>query len=129
VHEHGAKFGYIITSSAMPLIEAIIEAGVDVIIGVDPCEYDLARAAELANGRLCLWGGVNGHLTVERGTPQQVADQVTSSLEIMKGKPGFILSPVDNVREWSPEIERNVRTLIAAWQGERGSSRRVFSSW
>jgi len=41
VHEHGAKFGYIITSSAMPLIEAIIEAGVDVIIGVDPCEYDL----------------------------------------------------------------------------------------
>jgi len=59
---------------------------------------------------------------VERGTPQQVADQVTSSLEIMKGKPGFILSPVDNVREWSPEIERNVRTLIAAWQGERGSS-------
>lgn len=115
-HAHGAKFGYIVTSSAMPLLEAIIESGVDVIIGVDPCEYDLARAAELANKKLCLWGGVNGHLAVERGTPEAVTEQVASSLEIMKGKPGFILSPVDNVREWSSKIEKNVRALIAGWQ-------------
>ena len=118
-HEHSAKFGYLITSSAMPLIGMIIEAGVDVLIGVDPREYDLARAAELADGKLCLWGGVNGHVTVERGTPEEVAREVKSSLKTMRGKPGFILSPVDNIREWSGEIETNVRALIAAGKSDK----------
>jgi hypothetical protein len=115
-HQHGAKFGYILTSSAMHLIEPIIEAGVDVLIGVDPLEYDLSRAAELSAGKLCLWGGVNGHLTVERGNPDQVRQEVQTSLEILGKQPGLILSPVDNIRELSPGIENNIRALIGAWQ-------------
>jgi hypothetical protein len=115
-HEMGARFGYILTSSAMHLIEPVLEAGVDVLIGLDPREYDLRRAAELAAGRLCLWGGVNGHLTVERGSPQDVRREVETSLEIFRDQPGFILSPVDNVRELSETSEGNVRELIRTWQ-------------
>jgi hypothetical protein len=117
-HQNGAKFGYILTSRAMPLIELIIEAGVDVLIGVDPQEYDLRRVIELAAGRLCLWGGVNGHLTVERGNPEQVAQEVTTCLEFLGNQPGFILSPVDNIRELSPAIEENIRVLITTWQAK-----------
>jgi uroporphyrinogen-III decarboxylase len=117
-HQNGAKFGYILTSSAMHLIEPIIQAGVDVLIGVDPKEYDLNRTTELAKGKLCLWGGVNGHLTVERGTPDQVAQEVSQSLDLRGDRPGFILSPVDNIRELSPVIEENVRVLIATWQSK-----------
>jgi hypothetical protein len=116
VYQHGAKFGYILTSSAMPLIEPIIEAGVDVLIGVDPLEYDLGRAAELSAGKLCLWGGVNGHLTVEHGNSDQVRQEVQTSLDIFRKQPGFILSPVDNIRELSPGIENNIQTLITTWQ-------------
>ena len=109
-HQHGAKFGYILTSSAMHLIEPIIEAGVDVLIGVDPLEYDLVRAAELSAGKLCLWGGVNGHLTVERGqSGAGEAGSAQTSLDIFGKQPGFILSPVDNIRELSPAIENNIR--------------------
>jgi hypothetical protein len=115
-HQHGAKFGYILTFSAMHLIEPIIEAGVDVLIGVDPLEYDLGRTAELSDGKLCLWGGVNGHLTVERGHPDEVRQEVLTSLEILGKQPGFILSPVDNIREFSPAIESNIRSLIKTWQ-------------
>ena len=115
-HQHGARFGYLLTSSAMHLIELIIEAGVDVLIGVDPKEYDLRRLAELSAGRLCLWGGVNGHLTVERGTPDQVALEVETALDIFRERPGFILSPVDNVREFSPSIEANIQALLQSWQ-------------
>jgi len=117
-HQHGAKFGYILTSSAMPLIEPIIAAGVDVLIGVDPKEYDLRRLAQLSAGKLCLWGGVIGHLTVERGTPDQVVQEVAISLEVFGNQPGFILSPVDNIRELSPAIEDNIRTLIDTWQSK-----------
>lgn len=121
-HQYDAKFGIILTSSAMPLIESIIETGVDVLIGVDPREYDLGKVAELASGKLCLWGGMNGHLTVERGTPGQVAREVMDSLETMDGHPGFILSPVDNVRELTPAIEENVRTLIKTWKDKTTAS-------
>ena len=115
-HQHGAKFGYLITSQAMPLIDLIIESGVDALIGVDPREYDLQMLAKKAKGKLCLWGGVNGHLTVEGGTPEQVAQEVNDAMKMLASLGGFILSPVDNVREFSSEIEGNVKTLIDTWE-------------
>jgi uroporphyrinogen-III decarboxylase len=117
-HQHGARFGYILTSSAMPLIEPIIAAAVDVLIGVDPLKYDLSRAVELSAGKLCLWGGVNGPLTVELGTPDQVAREVESCLDIVGENNGFILSPVDNVREFSPAVEANVHAFVEAWKSK-----------
>jgi hypothetical protein len=115
-HQNDAKFGYLITSQAMPLIDLIIETGVDVLIGVDPREYDLETLAGKANGKMCLWGGVNGHLTVEGGASEQVAKEVTEAMEQLAPLGGFILSPVDNVREHSPEIEENVKALIDTWE-------------
>ncbi len=115
-HGAGAKFGYLITSQAMPLIDLIIETGVDVLIGVDPREYDLEALAAKAKGRLCLWGGINGHLTVERGTPGQVAQEVADAMQRLAPLGGFILSPVDNLREYSPEIEGNVKALVESWE-------------
>jgi hypothetical protein len=122
-HEAGAKFGYIITSSAMPLIEPIIEAGVDVLVGLDPKEYDIRQVAERSAGKLCLWGGVNGHLTMEHGNPEQVEQEVAFALGTFKDRTGFILSPVDNIRELTPAVEENVHTLIASWQLHAGMAK------
>ena len=115
-HQNDARFGYLITSNAMPLIDLIVESGVDVLIGVDPREYDLEVLAGKARGKMCLWGGVNGHLTVEGGTPAQVAGEVGDAMGCLAPQGGFILSPVDNVREYSPEIEQNVQALIESWE-------------
>jgi uroporphyrinogen-III decarboxylase len=123
-HQMGAKFGYILTSNAMPLIDPIIASGVDVLIGVDPKEYDLRRTAELSAGKLCLWGGLNGHLTVERGSADEVKSEVNSSLEIFRENGGFILSPVDNIRDYSPEVAANVKALIATWQASFEAGKR-----
>ena len=112
----GAKFGYILTSNAMRLIEPIIDSGVDVLIGMDPHQYDLAILARQAAGKLSLWGGVNGHLTVEKGTPADVQNEVDQAMSIFRGRGGFILSPVDNVREYTHEIEAKVHSLIEAWK-------------
>jgi hypothetical protein len=112
----GAKFGYILTSNAMKLVELIMESGVDVLMGVDPHQYDLSILATQTVGKLCLWGGVNGHLTLERGTQAEVQKEVDRSMSLFAGKGGFILSPVDNVREYTPEIEANVHSLMDAWK-------------
>ncbi|UCD58045.1 MAG: hypothetical protein JSV16_02720, partial [Candidatus Hydrogenedentota bacterium] len=41
-HQKGARVGYIITSGCMPLLDMFVEIGIDVVIGVDPAEWDLA---------------------------------------------------------------------------------------
>lgn len=117
-HSRGAKFGYLMTSSVMPLLGGIAEAGVDVLIGVDPAKWDLAVTKRKLAGKVCLWGGVNGHLTVERGSIGQVQAEVRTAMQKLAPGGGFILSPVDNVREDSPKIRRNVQAFIEEWQAQ-----------
>jgi len=118
-HEAGAKFGYIITDRAMPLLELIAESGVDVIIGIDPAAYDLDQTKTVLGGKVCLWGGVNGHLTVEHGSREAVKSEVAAAMESL-GPDGFILSPVDNVREDTLLAMGNVDVLIETWQEMTG---------
>jgi uroporphyrinogen-III decarboxylase len=115
-HQAGTKFGYIVTSGCMPLLELYAEAGVDVLIGVDPMEWDMAAASEQLKGRVCLWGGVNGHLTVSEGSPDEVRAEARRALEVLAPGEGFILSPVDNVREDTPRSRENVIALIDEWK-------------
>ena len=37
-HEYGAKFGYICSSGVEPMLDFFLEAGIDVLIGVDPIQ-------------------------------------------------------------------------------------------
>ena len=114
-HQAGSKFGYIITANTMPLLELIAQAGVDVVIGVDPQAFDLGATKTALKGRVCVWGGVNGHLTVEHGTSEEVQAEVTTALSTL-GPDGFILSPVDNIRQNTTQAMNNITTLIQTWQ-------------
>ena len=115
-HNAGARFGYIVTSKTMPLLEQYIEAGVDVLIGVDPMEWDLRETRQKLEGKICIWGGVNGQLTVEKKDAQSVRQEVRECLDILAPGKGFILSPVDNVRVNDDRSRENVQALIDEWQ-------------
>lgn len=121
-HEHGVRFGCLITSKCMPLLGYFAELGVDVLIGVDPGEWDLGEAKRRLNGRVCLWGGVSGHLTVEQGSPEEVRAEVRRAMQVLAPGGGFILSPVDNVREDTPRSRENVQALIDEWRRLTGQS-------
>jgi uroporphyrinogen decarboxylase len=96
----------------MPLLDQIAELGVDVLIGVDPQGWALDMTKGKLGGKVCLWGGVNGHLTVEQGSAEDVRREVREAIETLAPGGGFILSPVDNVREFTPAIRENVLALI-----------------
>jgi hypothetical protein len=117
-HERGVKFGYICSSGTAPLLDYYLEAGIDVLIGIDPVQgthTDLALLKDRLGGRVCLWGGVSGAITVETGTEQQVRAAVRHAIEVL-GPRGFILSPVDNITVDSPHTWKNVEVFIDEWK-------------
>lgn len=126
-HRHGTRFGYICSSGTLPLLDLIIEAGVDVLIGVDPVQdlhADLHELKRAAQGRLCLWGGISGAVTVEMGTEHDVRAAVRHAIETL-GPRGLILSPVDNLTVDAPHTWRNVDVLIDEWRQRRTPARSV----
>jgi len=123
VHQAGKKFGYIITSAFQPLLDDILASGIDVLIGLDPGEGKGTDLAEVkvkfyASGR-AIWGGVSGALTVEQDTEAATEAAVISALSTLGNGGGFILSPVDNVRDDTPNAWRNTEKFIEVWKRER----------
>jgi len=121
-HQAGAKFAYIVTMSVTPLLDMFVEAGVDALVGTDPVQGVDTRLDEikgLAAGKICLWGGVNGFVTIEGGSPDQVREAVAEAIQVLGPGGGFILSPVDNVRDAGEKSWQNVGTFIEAWKEMR----------
>ncbi len=117
-HARGAKFGYICSSGTKPMLDFYLEAGIDVLIGVDPIQgthTDMALMKARLGQRACLWGGVSGAVTVERGTEVEVRSAVGQAIETL-GPGGFILSPVDNITVDEPLTWRNIDIFIDEWR-------------
>jgi hypothetical protein len=118
-HAAGAKFGYLMSCASLPLVDMMVDAGVDVLLGIDPAQdrtMDLAALKRKVAGRMCLWGGVCGYLTVERGTQEDIQQQVQQAIARLSPGGGFILSPVTNVREDNERVWANLEALIDTWR-------------
>jgi hypothetical protein len=115
-HQYNTKFGYIATDKVSPLLPILAESGIDVLIGVDPHTYNLSDTKRIMGGKVCLWGGVNGHLTVELGSEEDTRAEVQNAMRELSPGGGFILSPVDNVREDNDRSRGNVAALIEEWK-------------
>lgn len=124
-HEHGAAFGYINTSGTMGILPHLLDAGVDVLIGVDPVQgvgTDMAQMRAMVGDRMALWGGVNGFVTVELGTDEEIRAAVGTALDAL-GPIGTVLSPVDNIRDEFDDTLRRVQVMIDEWrERQRGAS-------
>jgi len=130
-HQAGAKLAYETTSGLVPFLDAIVEAGVDLIEGVDPApsgQNDLEVLARHSAGRIALSGGVSYPLHLEAGTPAKVRQAVAQAIGTFGPYGGFILAVVGGpaVRPGDPsyrpdgqqqEIQRHNRyALIEAWR-------------
>ncbi len=117
-HAYGAKFGYICSSGTRPMLDYHTEAGIDVLIGVDPIQgtyTDMPLMKEKLGGQTCLWGGVSGAVTVEMGTEEEVRTAVRHAIETL-GPTGHILSPIDNITVDAPLTWRNIDIFIDEWR-------------
>lgn len=99
VHQIGAKFCYVAPEGAMPLLGMLGEMGVDILFGLDPAEtgMDFKRAKEEIGEKVCLWGGVSEHDTIESLDKQRIEKEVRHAIKTLAPGGGFILSSVDNM--------------------------------
>jgi hypothetical protein len=120
-HEHGVKFGYICSSGTKPMLDFYNEAGIDVLIGIDPIQgtyTDMPLMKQKIGERVCLWGGVSAAVTVERGSEAEIRSAVRQALETL-GPRGMVLSPVDNFTVDEPGTWNNIKIFIDEWKSQR----------
>jgi len=88
-----------------PIIPDLIDAGVDIL---NPVQFT-AKNMELKGLKkdfgkdITFWGGgVDTQSTLNKGTPQQVRDEVKRIIDLMAPGGGFVFAPVHNVQEDVP---------------------------
>jgi uroporphyrinogen-III decarboxylase len=121
-HEAGALFSYIITTSWQALAGDLVDLGIDSLVGVDPVQgkADLGEAKLRLGPHLCLWGGVNGALTLGRGTAEEVRRATAEAIGTLAPGGGFVLYAVDQLTAETPWT--SVQAMIDCWW-ERGGYR------
>jgi len=120
-HERGAKLAYICSSGTKPMLDYHVEAGIDVLVGVDPVQgthTDMPLMKQKLDGKAVLWGGVSAAVTVEMGSEDEVRAAVRHAIDTL-GPKGLILSPVDNVTVDQPLTWRNIEVFIDEWRRRR----------
>lgn len=94
-HSHGAKFMFHSCGAILPLIDDLIEAGVDIL---DPLQA-LAEGMEPQGlkasygDRICLHGGIDTQYLLPKGSPEEVGLETRRRALILGAGGGYILAP------------------------------------
>jgi hypothetical protein len=123
-HEAGGKFCALATTNVMTFIPTLKELGIDMLFGVDPRQggWDLVRAKRELGDTVCLWGGVNGYLTMVDGSAAEVERAVEAALATLAPGGRFILAVVDDVRIDEPatatwdEVWSRMERMVETWK-------------
>jgi hypothetical protein len=114
-HQHGRKFGYVMTTGVGILGPRLADAGVDVLYFVDPIQdrIPLQKARDLLGSRMTLVGGTNA-LSLQSDDPGRIRREVAEAVRVLGPTNRFILHPVDALFPDTPW--EGVTRLISAWK-------------
>ena len=99
----------------MPLIDDLIEIGVDVLNPIQPLPglMDPEGLKERFGGRLIFHGGLDVQTILPTGTLSQVGAEVRRYLDVL-GPEGYIMAPANSVQPGTPP-----RNIVAAYEAAR----------
>jgi uroporphyrinogen decarboxylase len=116
-HAHGVRVFYHTDGAARPLLESILDCGVDVL---NPVQHacpgmDLAELKRAFGHRVIFHGGVDNQTVLPRGTVEEVRTEVRECLRTLgAGREGFICCSCHNVQAGTPleNIFAMVETVV-----------------
>lgn len=118
-----AKVHYHCCGSVYPLIEDLIDIGIDALnpIQVAARNMDPARLKDEFGERLAFWGAIDTQGVLPHGSPEEVRAEVRRIIDILGKGGGYILASVHNIQaEVKPE---NIAAMF-----EEGKSYGVYRS-
>lgn len=94
-HSHGVKFMFHSCGAILPLIEDLVEIGVDILDPLQALAQDMDPAVLKTRfgDRICLHGGVDTQYLLPLGSPEDVRTRVRQLIDILGAGGGYILSP------------------------------------
>ncbi|MCX7040660.1 MAG: hypothetical protein NT005_16190, partial [Spirochaetes bacterium] len=95
-----------------PIIDDLIEVGVDILNPVQPLAMDPARLKKRYGDRLSFWGAVDDQKVLPLGSPADVEAEVKLRLSQLAPGGGYILCPSHNVQPTTPF--ENIRAFYRA---------------
>lgn len=85
--------GYIV-----PIIEDLIEIGLDVLNPIQPLAMDPAGIKEACGDRLCYWGAICVQETLPKGSEQDIREEVALRMQTIGKGGGYMMSPAHTIQ-------------------------------
>jgi len=100
----GARVWYHSCGSVRPLIEDLIDAGIDCLnpVQVSARNMDPLQLKKEFGNRLPFWGGIDTHRVLPFGTPDEVRREVRRMIDCLGKGGGYVLASVHNVQAEVP---------------------------
>ena len=121
VHQAGKLMGYKNSTGFMPLLDAFVEVGYDAHFYIDPVMggvgVDLRKVKSAFENKIAVIGGVNSPVTLERGSRNEIRQEVFDAVKTLGPGGGLVLTPVDCISANTPW--ENIKILIEAWKEVR----------
>jgi uroporphyrinogen decarboxylase len=94
-----AKIAMHTCGSVYAFIEDFIDIGVDVLNPMQSNARDMEapKVKAKAGSKLALWGGIDTHQVMPKGTPEDVRQEVKTKISIYGKDGGYMLSPDHNI--------------------------------
>lgn len=99
-HQNGLLFFMHSDGNIMPLMEDLIDIGVDVLQPIDPSCMDIFKVKEMYGDRLCLAGNVSNEL-LRSGRPEDIEERVKALLKGVAPGGGYCLGSGNSVPDWA----------------------------
>lgn len=96
------KIAYHSDGNIMPIINDLIEIGLDVLNPIQPGSMDPAKLKLEFGDRLCFWGSIDEQYTLPFGSPAEVRNEVLTRLKTLGKNGGLILGPTHHVQLDTP---------------------------
>jgi uroporphyrinogen decarboxylase len=105
------------------IIPDLIAMGLDVLNPVQPRAMDIDEIAELYGGRMCFFGGVDTQVTIPRGSPQDIDDEVRHLVSAFFGGLGSYIGGTSHTILPDAPL-RNIAALFDAFERHAKVQRR-----
>ena len=101
-----------------PILDDLVETGVDILNPVQPLAMDPARLKKRYGKTLSFWGAVDDQKVLPLGSPEEVEAEVRLRLGQLAPGGGYILCSSHNVQPGTPMA--NIRAFYRAAEKHRG---------